>query len=79
MNGQRQELPLNSDGLPPAEIPCAVYDGPPLSQISTAELERTTPVKELTYVRTVSPLNEGPLVLYIAADPDEWDSHPQDP
>jgi hypothetical protein len=78
MDGRTQELPLNGDGLPPAEIPCEVYDGVPLHRLTPEHLEHEVAVKELIYVRTVNPLNEGPLVLYLAADPADWDSHPDD-
>jgi hypothetical protein len=35
------------------------------------------PIREVIYVRTVNPLTEGPLVLYIAAELDDWDSESQ--
>lgn len=75
MDGKRQELPINADGMPPAEIPCEVYDGDISLHRNLTPAERgiAVPVREITYVRTVNPLSEGPLVLYLAAGLDDWD------
>jgi hypothetical protein len=75
MDGKTQELPLNSDGLPPAEIPCEVRDAGELNWNEPVEeqLERGELFKTLKYIRTVNPRDEGPLVLYIADDPADWE------
>jgi hypothetical protein len=79
MDGRHQELPIGSDGMPPAEIPCEVYDGDVAfhRELTPAERGVAVPIREVIYVRTVNPLTEGPLVLYIAAELDDWDSESQ--
>lgn len=73
MDGRLQELPINPDGMPPAEIPCEVHAAE-LRAIPGPWTDQLVPTRTLLYVRTVNPLDEGPLVIYLAADPTDWDS-----
>lgn len=76
LDGRTQELPVGRDGMTQPEISCEIKDQVLLDPrgMQWQQLEQAVTVRKVTYVRTVNPLDEGPLVVYLAADPAEWDS-----